>query len=128
MLAVLHKVVLGLAPPQLAAFFPFLGVVSEPSGRQRVRGWAPLHCRQFGTPCTFTSTDTMQRSLFGLVRCYDKSPQSIVDAISVNIFQRALQEGLKVHASSALALDFWPRLFSTGWRYLSRRDFQAFFG
>ena len=64
MLPVLHKVVLSLAPPQLAAFFPFQGVISEPSGGQRVRGWAPLHCMQLGTPYTITSTDTMQRSLF----------------------------------------------------------------
>ena len=68
MLGVLHKVVLGLAPPQLASFFHLLGIVREPLGRQRVRVWAPLHCKQLCTPCTLTSTDTMQRSRFGVVR------------------------------------------------------------
>ena len=60
MLGVLHRVVLGLAPPQLASFFHLLGIVGEPLGRRRVRGWVPLHCKQLCTPCTFTSTDTMQ--------------------------------------------------------------------
>ena len=46
MLCVLHRVVLGLAPPQLASFFPLLGIVREPLGRQRVRSLVPLHCKQ----------------------------------------------------------------------------------
>ena len=83
MLGVLHKVVLGLAPPQLAAFFPLLGNVAEPSGRQRLRGWAPLHSKQLGTHCGIRSSNIMKRSLFGLVWCYNQLPQCVVDASTV---------------------------------------------
>ena len=38
MMGVLQMVVLGFAPPQLSAFFPFLGDVAEPTCRQRLRG------------------------------------------------------------------------------------------
>ena len=41
MLGLLHNVVLGKAPAPLAALFPIVGVVQEPSSRQRLRGWSP---------------------------------------------------------------------------------------
>ena len=127
MLGVLHKVVLGLAPPQLAAFFPLLGNVAEPSGRQRLRGWAPLHSKQLGTHCGIRSSNIMKRSLFGLVWCYNQLPQCVVDASTVKNFQRGLQEALKVYASSGKAPGTWQNLFTAGWRGMSRRDFHMFF-
>ena len=42
-MGVLHKVVLGLALPQLAGCFPFCGDVAEQFGRQRLRVGAKLH-------------------------------------------------------------------------------------
>ena len=65
MLGVLHKVVLGIAPPQLAVFFPCLEEVHEPLIQQRMRGWRSRHSRQLYTPCTDYSTDVLARSLFG---------------------------------------------------------------
>jgi len=127
MLGVLHKVNLGLAPPQLAAFFPRLGEAHEPMGRQRVRGWQPLHDKQLGTPCDDYSTDTLARSLFGLARCYNQLPQRVVDRPTVKAFQRCLQEALKVYGSAPGAPENWPRLYTEGWRRASRRDFHRLF-
>ena len=49
----LHRVVLGEAPPQLVELFPVLGRVSEPEGLQRLRHWRPRHEKQVGTPVAY---------------------------------------------------------------------------
>ena len=120
MLAVLHKVNLRVAPPQLAAFFPPVGKVEEPLARQRFRHWRPLHDKQLHSHCKTDSTETMRRSLFGLVSCYNLLPQRAVDKSTVKGFQRCLQDALKVYASSPGAPDDWQRLFSEKWRHLVR--------
>ena len=96
MLGALHKVTLGLAPPQLAAFFPRAIVRTSSFDRQRLRQWRPLHDKQLHSECVIASTDIMRRSLFGLVDTYNRLPQSIVDSIIIKSFQRSLQEALKV--------------------------------
>ena len=116
MLGILHKVVLGLAPAPLAALFPVVGTVTEPFARQRLRYWEPRHSKQLHTDVDFFSTDVMQRSLFGLVRLYNKLPQRVVDSKTPKVFQGKLQAALKKHAASGAA--DWQRLFSTGWRVL----------
>jgi hypothetical protein len=113
MLGVLRKVVLGTAPPALAALFPFVGVVFGRSTAPRSRSWRPKHTRQLHTDVTFTSTDVMQRSLFGLVRLYNKHPQHTVDATSARSFQGRLQAALK--KSATIELENWQHLFSTVW-------------
>ena len=50
------------------------------------------------------------RSLFGLVRVYNLLPQSVVDATSVQSFQRVLQKGLLRAASTGVVR--WQYLFS----------------
>ena len=125
MLGVLHKVVLGIAPKQISDLFPILGVVDEPFLRQRVRHFRPLHDKQISTQADFMSTDLMQRSLFGLVRCYNQLPQSVVESKSVRAFQGLLQFGLKSMASSNR--DSWQTLFSREWRLMPRSQFHDVF-
>ena len=56
-LGMLHRIVLGLAPPQAAALFLLIGAAVEHASRQRLRYWRPLHDRQISTAATFASTD-----------------------------------------------------------------------
>ena len=78
-----------------------------------------LRSKQLHTPVTFESTDLMQRSLFGLARCYNALPQRLVDIGSVKGFQKALQDGLLRLAEQG-APD-WQTLYSTAWKRFRRR-------
>ena len=106
MLGVLHKINLGIAPPQLQALFPKLGDIEELPMRQRLRHWRPLRSKQVSTHANFSSSNVLKRSLFGLVHCYNILPQHVVDASSVQLFQRKLQERLLQHAD--LGAEAWP--------------------
>ena len=125
MLGVLHKVTLDLAPPQLADLFLVTGLVEEALTLQRLRYWRPLHTRQLHTHASFDCSEIMRRSLFGLVHCYNRLPQRVVDTKTVKSFQGALQQALKRHSSSAA--EAWQNLFSTGWKKLTRVDFDKRF-
>ena len=127
MLGALHKVTLGLAPPQLAAFFPRAAGRTTSFDRQRLRHWRPLHDKQLHSECAIDSTDIMRRSLFGLVHLYNRLPQRTVGQLSIKSFQRSLQEALKVYASAPTAPDDWQRLYSVGWRRLSLAQFDGLF-
>ena len=120
MLGVLHKVTLGSAPPQLSALFPVRGTADEPLLYfQRLRHWRPLHNKQLHSHAPFNCTEAMRRSLFGLVRCYNQLPQSVVDSGSIKAFQRKLQSALKEYALKGTD-DAWARFFTQGWRSLTR--------
>ena len=123
MLGVLHKFNLGLAPPQLAAFFHRIGAVEEHPLRCKLRLWQKLHDEQLATPVDFSSSKLLKRSLFGLARCYNTLPQNIVDCKSVRGLQRELQAGLLRFAE--LGVDNWQVLFSTGWKSLPRTKFDS---
>ena len=125
MLGVLHKVNLGSAPPQLQELFPRLGSVDEPAGRCRLRYWRMLHDRQLATPVDRTSSDVLRRSLFGVVRCYNKLPQKVVDAETVKALQRDLQRGLLCAAEQDMK--DWQLLLSSGWNKLPRTKFDVLF-
>ena len=127
MLGVLHKVTLGLAPPQLAAFFPPLDRQTNLFDKQRLRNWRPPHDKQLYTDCGITATDVMRRSLFGLVHTYNLLPQCVVDQKTVKGFQRSLQEALKVYASAPSAPDDWPLLYTVGRRRLPLPGFDRLF-
>ena len=127
MLGALHKVTLGLAPPQLAAFFPRAAGRTTSFDRQRLRHWRLLHDKQLHSECAIDSTDIMRRSLFGLVHLYNRLPQRTVGQLSIKSFQRSLQEALKVYASAPTAPDDWQRLYSVGWRRLSLAQFDGLF-
>ena len=124
-LGMLHRIVLGLAPPQAAGLFPVIGAVVEPAGRQRLRYWRPLHDRQISTAAIFASTDVFQRSAFGLARCYNRLPQEIVELSNVKDFQKRLQHTLMNFLESGA--DNWSKLFSTQWRMMRPDVFHALF-
>ena len=126
MLGVLHKVTLGIAPAQLAALFPLRGSVVEHRCAHRMRYWRPLHSCQLLSHAERDSTETMRRSLFGLVHCYNLLPQGVVDSRSVKVFQGKLQVALGVYAAQSPDGD-WPRLYSRGWRSLERRALDRLF-
>ena len=125
MLGVLHKIALGKAPQQLADIFPIVGHSHEPMRRQHLRNWRPLHNRQILSHAGVNSTHVMQRSLFGLVHCYNFLPQRLVDAQSVKQFQRKLQHGLMEYAQQTDGS--WAHLFNVGWRSLNRVQFDQLF-
>jgi len=127
MLGVLHRVTLGDAPPQLAELFPVLGTVWEPWGLRRLRNWRARHSRQLGTHASFNSTELMRRSLFGLVGCYNLLPQKVVNCKTVKTFQKHLQNALKAHAAKVEGPERWQRLYSTGWKGLSRKALDELF-
>ena len=116
---------LGIAPPQLQALFPKLGRVDEPLARHRLRFWRPLHTRQLATQASFASSNVLQRSPFGLVHCYNRLLQRLVDASSVKVFQRKLQQGLLQHAEQGAAI--WQQLFSTNWKRIPRTKLDDLF-
>ena len=126
MLGALHRVALGLAPPQLAALFPLRGFVPEPQHMGRLRTWRPLHSRQLHSFAALRCTETMSRSLFGLVPCYNKLPQKAVGFNSVKSFQGSLQNALKLFAQSVPGGD-WQALYSSGWKRLTGTQLDTFF-
>ena len=129
MLGALHKVTLGVAPAQLMALFP-PRAAPAPSrfghfDRQRLRYWRPLHTRQLHSEAGFQASDTLQRSLFGLVHCYNRLPPALVAEKTVKSFQRKLQWGLQNCANSGTPA--WPQLFSSLWRQMPLAQFDSFF-
>jgi hypothetical protein len=70
-------------------------------------------------------TETLRRSLFGLVRIYNLLPQSVVDFKSVKEFQSILQGALR-HAAS-LGIPNWDSLFSNRLRPVRDLEFQRHF-
>ncbi len=119
MLGALHRITLGLAPPQMAILFPGIGAIAEPAARQNLRYWRPRHNRQLATPVTFRSSDVLQRSVFGLVGCYNRLPQQVVDISCVKGFQRCLQFALL--QSAEFGLDNWRNMYSVEWRMPAAR-------
>ena len=131
MLGALHKVNLGTAPAQLMALFPPQGpAASGAFDKQRLRHWRPLHARQLHTavefrPCAWLRADAVQRSLFGLVHCYNRLPPQVVAAKSVKTFQRRLQWGLQQCANNGVAE--WQLLYSNLWRQMPLVRLDALF-
>ena len=125
MLGLLHRLTLGKAPVQLKELFPRVGTVTEPLARQSFRRWRPLHDKQLGTLATDFSTDTMKNSLFGLVHCYNRLPQRVVDSSSVKAFQKTLQNALLELAEKECP--DWQELYSGGWKRFPRTNLDELF-
>ena len=121
MLGVLHKVNLGTAPPQLAALFHRIGLLEEPPEIRKLRFWRQLNNKQLATPVDPASSEVLRRSVFGLMRCYNKLPQIMVDATTIKLLQRELQLGLLRYAERGA--DDWKTLYSAGWKVLPRTHF-----
>ena len=105
MLAILQRITLGIAPPQLKQMFPF---AVQTARHVSTRLELLRHNKQLQEHVA--STDVFQRSLFGFVRVYNLLPQSVVDAVTIHIFQRHLQDGLRRAAQARISR--WPDLFS----------------
>ena len=118
---------LGLAPPQLAAFFPPAERPVSNFDRERLRHWRPLRDKQLRSECAIGSTGIMRRPLFGFVHAYNRLPQRAVDQLTVNGFQRSLHDALKVYESAIAASEDWQFLYSTGWRKLSMAQCDGLF-
>lgn len=73
---------------------------TETAADGRLRKWRPRHTHQLSNPTTFASTTVMQRSIFGLVYCYNRLPQAIVDVPSIKSQERSLQAALVKTARS----------------------------
>ena len=123
MLGVLHKVNLGTAPPQLAALFPRIGLVDELPEKCRLRLWRQLHNMQLATPVDLAASDFLRRSVFGLMRFYNKLPQIMVNAKTVKLLQRELQLGFLRYAE--LSVNECKTVYSAGWKVLQRTQFDS---
>ena len=122
MLGLLHKIVLGDAPPQLAELFPF----AEPSlldNRSATRLAVRRHRHQFWQPPF--RTEILRRSLFGIVVVYNLLPPAVVEKKTVKSFQSILQ--LALRSAVRKGLPDWHLLFSPRTRPVSWKDFQRFF-
>ena len=122
MLGLLHRIVLGDAPPQLAELFPF----AEPSlldNRSATRLAVRRHRHQFWQPPF--RTEILRRSLFGIVVVYNLLPPAVVEKKTVKSFQSILQ--LALRSAVRKGLPDWHLLFSPRTRPVSWKDFQRFF-
>ena len=88
LLGLIHKCVLGLAPPQLCALF-----TAAPSARHSypTRFSIRRHDCQLVDLIDGSQSSLLERSLFGLVKFYNALPQDVISLKSVKLFQQALQ-------------------------------------
>ena len=91
MLGLLHRTQLGVAPLALSSFFPKARSTMFKFSVNSV----PVHNRQIACYVTPSSSIGFQRSIFGLVRVYNKLPTEIVAARSSSLFQKHLQAMIK---------------------------------
>ena len=121
-LGLMHRVVLGLAPPQLTEFF------RSANAAQLGRGWAynfQWHNRQLHDAIDGSTNRTMERSIFSLVYSYNCLPQHVVEHQSVKSFQRCLQNAVKTGARAGHA--DWASLLKFGARSNGVASFRQWF-
>ena len=97
MLGVLHKVVLRVAPDPLQEMFSKKACDLRHFGFQE---GPKLHDKQLQDNVGNYSPILLKRSLFGLVHVYNRLPQVVVDAVSVQSLQRKLQCIAKVEVET----------------------------
>ena len=89
MLALLHKVSLGVAPEPICSLFNMrAGTLDHLGFSSSFR----THCRQLSDPVAHFHAPIIKRSVFGLIRVYNRLPSHVLDAMNVSIFQRRLQK------------------------------------
>ena len=106
MLGLIHKSQLGIAPTCLSSCFP--------RARSTLYNFSdslsPIHDRQVACHVTPSCPIIFRRSVFALVRVYNKLPADVVSATSVSLFQRRLTALLKASARSDAPK--WDELFN----------------
>ena len=106
MLALLHKVSLGIAPE------PIRNLFKARSGTLDMHGFGgtfSTHCRQLHDPVAFNHPVIIKRSIFGLIRIYNRLPTYTLDAKTPKVFQHRLQNAAKDAARANSAI--WQQMF-----------------
>ena len=86
MLGVIHRTVIGEGPSHFHEFFRLSGPSGRRYGRQRHNKQLEDVCDRSNCPNYFL------QSVFGLIAIYNLLPQYVVEAKSIKLFQRRLQE------------------------------------
>jgi hypothetical protein len=100
MLAHLHKVSLGLAPKPIRNMFKLR------AGTLDCHGFSlglTTHCRQLHDPIAFNHPPIIGRSVYGLIRIYNRLPASVLDAKTTQSFQLRVQNLVKDAAKAEAA-------------------------
>ena len=122
MLGLIHRVVLGKAPPQFSAH------IHLADGSEFLRGWAysfARHSKQLHDPIDGSGPRIKGRSFLALIYPYNVLPQHVVDHTTVRGFQRALQQALKRCAAARQA--GWQRVLQDGARSHGATVFRKWF-
>ena len=106
MLGLIHRCVLGLGPEQFREFFKMKASSAHPDGRNTLT----RHNLQVETHRNGKFLDMLKWSVLGLVDIYNLLPQNVVNAKTVRLFQRRLQDMLREVAKNENAQ--WGNLFS----------------
>ena len=88
MLGIIHRSVLGLGPDQFNKYFIMNESPTHPQGRDCLR----RHTKQLLSHRNGNFLESLRHSLLGLIDIYNLLPQYAVEADTVHIFQRRLQE------------------------------------
>ena len=106
MLALLHKVSLGTAPEPIRSLFNMrAGTLDHLGFSNSFR----THRRQLKDPVAFFHAPIIKRSVFGLIKVYNRLPSHVLDATNTRIFQRSLQRLAKEAAKANSAN--WQLMF-----------------
>jgi len=94
MLGILFKVAHGIGPLPIRKLFSLrLATLEQHGFLNRLR-----HTKQIMDPVAFNHPVMIKRSIFGLIRIWNALPQIAIDAKTVKIFQRYLQDDAKKSA------------------------------
>merc|ERR1711907_309905 len=102
MLGLIHKCVLRRAPKVLASLFP---MVERTTHKHSTRFAPSRHSYQLFDYCEGVKSAILERSVYGLVKVYNRLPPDIVSRTTVKEFQRELHNAVKVACKSEV--DGW---------------------
>ena len=95
MLGLVHRTVLGSGPEHFRKWF---FTAEGPKHNHATRCQTNKHSKQLHDYVDGSHTELLRRSALGLTRVYNQLKQATVDAKTVRVFQRKLQERLKTLA------------------------------
>ena len=109
MLGLIHRAAIGRGPVQLHGFFRKSARYVSKATRLQL-SW---HDAQLVEYRNGSHTEYVKRSALGLVSVYNLLPCYVLALESVSVFQGALQNMLKMRATTGVYE--WPKLFSPRW-------------
>ena len=107
MLGILYKVAWNCAPKPIQGLFSLHPATLERHGF--ISQASQRHSKQIFDPVAFNHPVIIKRSIFGLISVFNKLPQATVDAKTVKLFQKQLQNFAKNEARNENAR--WPLVF-----------------